>query len=92
MGLESGKDYLQRLGEQYSIARTTLPRLPEDEYEKILNGSAGKELGVETFLMDFAIGEETRRRNLERWASGRTITPASAEHAVAIISALPSFL
>lgn len=91
MGPESGKEYLRRLGEQYQIARTTLPRLPEDEFERVRRESAGKEAGVESFLMDFAIGAETRRRNLERWATGRTITPASAEHVGAVISALPSY-
>lgn len=91
MGPESSKEYLRRLGEQYEIARTTLPRLPEDEFEKVRRESVGKESGVESFLMDFAIGAETRRRNLERWATGRTITRASAEHAAAVISALPSY-
>lgn len=91
MSPESGREYLQRLGEQYQIARTTLPRLPEDEFDKVRHESARKELGVESFLMDFAIGAETRRRNLERWAAGRAITPASAEHAAAVVSALPSY-
>lgn len=91
MGPESGKEYLIRLGEQYEIARTTLPRLPEEEFEKVRGESTGKELGVESFLMDFAIGAETRRRNLERWAAGRAITPASAEHAASVIAALPSY-
>lgn len=88
---ESGKDYLRRLGEQYELAQRTLPRLSDDEFNKIRQESARKESGIESFLMDFAIGAETRRRNLERWASGRAITPASAEHAAAIISALPAY-
>lgn len=91
MGPESGREYLQRLGEQYQIARTALPRLPEDEFDRVRHESARKEIGVESFLMDFAIGAETRRRNLERWAAGRAITPASTEHAAAVVSALPSY-
>lgn len=91
MSSESGKDYLRRLGEQYELVQRTLPRLPEDEFNRIRQESARKEIGIESFLMDFAIGAETRRRNLERWATGRTITPASAEHAAAIISALPAY-
>lgn len=91
MSPESGREYLTRLEDQYQIARRTLPRLPEDEFERVRRESARKEIGMESFLMGFAIGAETRRRNLERWATGRTITPASAEHAAAIISALPSY-
>lgn len=91
MGPESGREYLARLGEQYQIAQTTLPRLAEDEFERVRGESSRKELGVESFLMDFAIGAETRRRNLERWTAGRTITPATTEHAANVISALPSY-
>lgn len=91
MSPESGKEYLRRLVEQYQIARTTLPRLPEDEFERVRKNSAGKESGTESFLMDSAILAEIRRRNLERWATGRTIAPASAEHVAAVISALPSY-
>lgn len=86
-----GKEYLERISEQYQIARTTLPRLPDDEFEKVRKESRRKEIGVESFMMDFAIDAERRRRNLERWAVGRDITPATTEHAAAIISALPSF-
>lgn len=91
MSPESGKDYLKRLDEQYELAQRTLPRLPKDEFERVKRESARKELGIESFLMDFAIEAETRRRNLERWVSGRAITPASVEHATAIISALPAY-
>lgn len=91
MSQESGKEYLRRLGEQYHIAQKTLPRLQEDEFEKIRRESIGKEPGVESFLMGFAIVAEARRRNLERWATGRTIAPASAEHASAVIAALPPY-
>ncbi len=41
--------------------------------------------------MDFAIGAETKRRNLERWAKGLPLPPASGEHAHAVLSALPAY-
>lgn len=91
MGPESGAEYLKRLAQHFETANRVLPTLPEDEFAKIKAESARKEIGIESFLMDFAIGAETRRRNLERWASGRTITPASTEHAAAIVNTLPSY-
>lgn len=91
MAVESGGEYLRKIAEQYDTARRVLPTLPEDEFEKVRREQNRKEIGVESFLMDLAIGAETRKRNLERWAVGRTITPASAEHASAIISALPAY-
>lgn len=44
MGPESGKQYLQRIAEQYDMAQRTLPRLPEDEFTRIRQESARKEL------------------------------------------------
>lgn len=91
MQQESGPQYLKRLAQQYDMANRVLPTLPEDEFSKIRREQGRKEIGVESFLMDFAIGAETRRRNIERWATGRAITSASAEHATAVINALPAY-
>lgn len=89
MNIESGKQYLARAEAQYDLAQRTLPRLAEEEFDKLRKSS--RDLDVGGFLMDFAIIGETRRRNLERWASGRSISPATAEQAAAVTSALPSF-
>jgi hypothetical protein len=91
MNPESGKEYLRRLGENYNIAKKSLPGLSENDFNNLKNNSSKREIGVESFLMDFAIAAEERRRNLERWAKGKEITPATAEHAKAIISALPTY-
>lgn len=91
MNPESGRDYLRRLGERFELAQRRLPHLSDTELETVIKESALTDLDAKSFIMDFAFSAETRRRNIERWAAGRAITPASIEHAAAVISALPAY-
>lgn len=89
---ESGQDYLRRLGEGYQITKKILPWLSDGEFESLKKDTLRKELGVESFLTDFAIADEERRRALERWTEGKKLPDASKEQVEAVRKALPAFV
>lgn len=90
--LESGAEYLKRLGEEYSAYKQFLPGLSDEafQYQKKLNTQ--REIGVAGFLADFAIEAEERRRNIVRWQVGEKLPEVSPERLSAITQALPRFV
>jgi len=90
--IETGAEYLKRIGEEYVTYKQFLPGLSDKafQYQKELN--VGREIGVESFLADFAIAAEDRRRNLVRWRMGEKLPKLSEEKIAAIKSALPKFV
>lgn len=90
--IESGAEYLKRIGEEYVAYNEFLPGISDKafQYQKEIN--ARREIGVESFLADFAIAGEERRRNLVRWRMGDKLPEASDEQIAIIQSALPRFV
>lgn len=89
---ESGVEYLKRVGEVYAYYRDFLPGLSDQafQYQKEIN--AGREISVESFLADFALGAEQRRRNVTRWRVGEKLPATTDERLAAIKSVLPRFV
>ncbi|KKS95671.1 MAG: hypothetical protein UV71_C0004G0011 [Microgenomates group bacterium GW2011_GWC1_43_13] len=90
--IESGAEYLKRIGEEYTVYNQFLPGLSDQafQYQKEIN--ARREMGVESFLGDFAIAAEERRRNVVRWRVGDKLPEATEERTAIIRSALPRFV
>ncbi len=87
----SGEEYLQRLGEEFSAFRQFLPGISDEafEYQKQLASKGDR--GVEGFMADFAISEEERRRDNERWKYGAGLPAATPDKEAQIRATLPRF-
>lgn len=89
--IETGADYLKRIGEEYVSYKQFLPGLSDAafRYQKELGLHRD---GVEGFMADFAIAAEERRRNLVRWRTSEKLPNAPEEKVDLIRAALPRFV
>jgi len=90
---ESGQEYLARLGEEYKFYKNNvLPGLSDEAFEHQRRVTAQAPIGVGSFLADFAIGVEERRRAIERWTEGKKLPEADKKHIDAVHQVLPAFV
>jgi post-segregation antitoxin (ccd killing protein) len=85
----SGREYLERLGQEYASYKEFLPGLSDEafKYQQQVNSRRG--MGVESFLADFALAAEERRRNVLRWQMGEKLPSATSEKLNAVQATLP---
>src|SRR3989344_5909240 len=89
---ERGAEYLNRIGQEYLAYKQFLPGLSDKAFRYQRDLNAGRDTGVESFLADFAIAAEERRRNLVRWNIGEKLPEATEDKIAVIESMLPRFV
>lgn len=88
----SGKAYLESLTQEYILYREFLRDMTQSAFDYQKQLIAKSETSVASFLGDFAVAFEERRRNLVRWKTMEKLPLASPQKISQILAVLPKFV